>query len=204
MSGRTGVPIPTIKYYLREGLLPRGERTSPNQAQYDERHESRLRLVRALVEVGGLSIATTRDVLAYLEQPGPTLNQRLGRAVGSITPVKATADEEARSAATEVVDGLVERRGWRINVDHPAYANLVEVVAGLSGAVGEGLLANVDRYAEAAEVVAKEDLALVAQQTDVDAAVETAIVGTVAGDLLLAALRRAAQVNESGRVFGPT
>ena len=33
LSRRTGVPVPTIKYYLREGLLPPGERTSPNQAQ---------------------------------------------------------------------------------------------------------------------------------------------------------------------------
>ncbi|WP_346281659.1 MerR family DNA-binding transcriptional regulator, partial [Pseudonocardia sp.] len=29
LSARTGVPIPTIKFYLREGLLPPGERTSP-------------------------------------------------------------------------------------------------------------------------------------------------------------------------------
>ena len=32
LSQTTGVPVPTIKYYLREGLLPAGELTSPNQA----------------------------------------------------------------------------------------------------------------------------------------------------------------------------
>ena len=30
LSQTTGVPVPTIKYYLREGLLPSGELTSPN------------------------------------------------------------------------------------------------------------------------------------------------------------------------------
>lgn len=201
LSERTGVPVPTIKFYLREGLLPRGERTSPNQAQYDEAHERRLRLARALVEIGGLSVATTRDVLAYLDQPGSTLDQRLGRAVGSITPVKATATPQARVAAVDVVDLLVQRRNWAVADDHPAYANLVEVVAGLTDSVREGLLDNLDRYAEAAELIAGVDLALVLSQPDQDAAIETAVVGTVVGDVLLAAMRRLAQVNESGKVF---
>ena len=33
LSSVTGVPVPTIKYYIREGLLPRGERTAANQAR---------------------------------------------------------------------------------------------------------------------------------------------------------------------------
>ena len=41
LSQKTGVPVPTIKYYLREGLLPAGELTSPNQAHYDDRHVQR-------------------------------------------------------------------------------------------------------------------------------------------------------------------
>ena len=37
LSAQTGVPVPTIKYYLREGLLPEGERSAPTQAAYGER-----------------------------------------------------------------------------------------------------------------------------------------------------------------------
>ena len=48
LSRDSGVPVPTIKYYVREGLLPPGELTSPNQAQYDASHLRRLRLIRAL------------------------------------------------------------------------------------------------------------------------------------------------------------
>ena len=36
LSRATEVPVPTIKYYLREGLLPHGELSSPNQASYGE------------------------------------------------------------------------------------------------------------------------------------------------------------------------
>jgi DNA-binding transcriptional MerR regulator len=32
LSRQTEVPVATIKYYLREGLLPAGELSSPNQA----------------------------------------------------------------------------------------------------------------------------------------------------------------------------
>src|ERR1700716_801088 len=38
LSAESGVPVATIKYYLREGLLPPGERTSRNQARYDDVH----------------------------------------------------------------------------------------------------------------------------------------------------------------------
>ncbi|WP_079051275.1 MerR family DNA-binding transcriptional regulator [Streptomyces curacoi] len=32
LSRRSGVSIPTIKYYLRDGLLPHGQATATNQA----------------------------------------------------------------------------------------------------------------------------------------------------------------------------
>lgn len=38
LARATGVPIPTIKYYLREGMLAPGRRTSVNRAWYDHGH----------------------------------------------------------------------------------------------------------------------------------------------------------------------
>ena len=32
LSERTGVPVPTIKYYLREGLLPEGEKRTDRKS----------------------------------------------------------------------------------------------------------------------------------------------------------------------------
>jgi len=32
LSRRSGVPVPSIKYYVREGLLPAGERTRPTRS----------------------------------------------------------------------------------------------------------------------------------------------------------------------------
>lgn len=38
LSKQSGVTTATIKYYLREGLLPPGERVTATQAEYDESH----------------------------------------------------------------------------------------------------------------------------------------------------------------------
>lgn len=93
LSRQTGVPVPTIKFYLREGLVPAGELTCPNQAQYDQRHIRRLRLVRALLEVGGLSIAAAREVLGTLDGPEVSLPDTLGIARRAVTPACGTTTE---------------------------------------------------------------------------------------------------------------
>lgn len=66
-----GVSVPTVKYYLRTGLLSPGVRTARNQAVYGDAHLRRLRLVRTLREIGGLSIKAARELLAATDQPGP-------------------------------------------------------------------------------------------------------------------------------------
>ncbi len=69
LSDRSGVPLSTIKYYIREGLLAAGERSGPNRASYSERHVERLDLIRALREVGGLGIEAVRRVLDAVDHP---------------------------------------------------------------------------------------------------------------------------------------
>src|SRR5919204_6297357 len=111
LSRRSGVPIATIKYYLREGLLAPGERTSPNQARYHDAHLQRLRLIRALVDVGHLSIAATREVLDSIDAPGATLHERLGKAQFAVAPVlQGDTDPALMELAAREVEELVKRR----------------------------------------------------------------------------------------------
>ena len=62
LAETTGVPVHTLKYYLREGLLMPGEATSRTRAEYGPEHVERVRLVRALVEHGGIGIAGVRSM----------------------------------------------------------------------------------------------------------------------------------------------
>ena len=82
LSERSGVATATIKYYLRERLLPAGRRISATQAEYDEDHLRRLRLVRAMIQVGGMPVATAREVLSAVDDESLDHNVRLGAACG--------------------------------------------------------------------------------------------------------------------------
>src|SRR3954453_18454825 len=86
LSRVSGVPVATIKYYLREGLLPAGIPTSLTSASYDERHVDRLNLIRALVDVGRVPIARVRQVVTALEQPPTSWHDLLGAAHGALPP----------------------------------------------------------------------------------------------------------------------
>jgi DNA-binding transcriptional MerR regulator len=68
LSRRSGATRSTIKFYLREGLLPAGEPTGRNQALYGERHLERLALIRALREVAGLPLEVVARVTAELDR----------------------------------------------------------------------------------------------------------------------------------------
>jgi len=204
LSRHTGIPVPTIKYYLREGLLPAGTATAANQADYDEEHERRLRLIRALIEVGGLSVAATADVLRHLDDPGVAGHNLLGSAHHAISPPPRAAREGARwQAARATALELIGRRGWQIHDAAPAVNGLADVIAALEALDQAYLVGALDDYAGIAEQLAEVDLELVAgrgAQSPV-ALVEAVVVGTVLGEAMFNALRRLAQENASARRF---
>jgi DNA-binding transcriptional MerR regulator len=202
LSRRTGVPVPRIKYYIREGLVDHGERTQFNQAAYDERHVKRIKLLRALVSIGGLSIAQTRAVLERLDQPEPSIDIVLGHAMPSSDPSQPARDDEHGRAAAALLDDLIERRGWR-RVDHDAGAAraFVEAAATMYDLGLEHLLDELDVYASAAEQVAAADLDMIARLGEPAAILESAVVGTVLGEIVLSGLRRLAHADASGRHF---
>ncbi|MFJ5553395.1 MerR family transcriptional regulator [Streptomyces sp. NPDC093225] len=202
LSRNTGVPIPTIKFYVREGLVPAGELTSPNQARYDDSHVRRLRLIRALMDVGGLSVAAIRGVLAAVEDTEEPVHGVLGEAARTVAPAyRECPDEDRMDEARALVLDLVARRGWRVPPDHRGIEPLATALAHFL-AVGHGdYLGFLDEFAAASERIAAADLAYVARREAREDLVERVVVGTVLGDAVLAAMRRIAQVDASARRY---
>lgn len=201
LSRESGVAIATIKYYLREGLLHPGKLTSPNQAHYDETHVRRLRLVRALLEVGGLSIASARDVLAAIDSRDPTRNV-LGLAQHGLPLDQVDADERTRQWATQQIEAVAAERGWRLDRTPAPFEALVGVVCTLRNLGQPRLRDALEVYAEAADHVAEFDVGSVMKLPHTESIVQTAVVGTVLGDAVFIALRRIAQANVSVHHFG--
>ncbi|MFF3546590.1 MerR family transcriptional regulator [Streptomyces platensis] len=200
LSRETGVAIPTIKYYVREGLLPAGRLTSPNQASYDDGHVRRLRLIRGMIDVGGLSVSAVRDVLAAVDSPEESVHKVLGAAQEAITPRTAAAPEGMEEARRTVAE-LISRRGWRVGPENPSFEKLAVALATFRGIAHGDFEEVVDDYAAACERVAAADLAWAGRNAEVDGLVESVVVGTVLGDAVLSAMRRLAHVEASARRF---
>ncbi len=205
LSRTTGVAIPTIKYYQREGLLPAGTATGPNQADYTEAHQRRLRLIRALLEVGNLSIAGARDVLRTVDDPEASGHALLGVAHRAVSPAPrlSRSSPEWQAAQAEAAE-LVKRQGWQVEADAPGVAALADGIAALRALGHTEFLLRIDEYAGMAATLARLDLELVLSQAPEGRGglVEAVVVGTVLGEGLFAALRRLAQEDASFAATG--
>lgn len=190
LSRESGLPVATIKFYLREGLLPPGERTSPNQALYSEDHLRRLRLIRALIEVGGLSVASARAVLDSMEE-GPIA--ALATAQDAMVEPVGAEDEWAR----ERYDELMERMGWEVYADSAAAQHLRDLLVTARDAGGIDFVADWAAYAEHADALARHDLAWIAGLPDLEGTISGAVVGTVLGAAYFNALRMLAHQHYS-------
>ena len=199
LSRRSGTSVTTIKYYIREGLLPPGQQTAATQAEYDEQHLRRLRLIRALVGVRGLSVSAARDVLnALAEQTGDT-HIVLGLALGAI---RLAGEPAADAPETAEVDDLVEELGWNVHEAAPARAALAETLTSLRTLGAPLHWRSLLPYAHLAEQTASVDLDQLDGIEDPLELAERALLLTVLLEPALLALRRMAQESESARRHG--
>ena len=100
LARRSDLPVPTIKYYLREGLLHHGEAVGATRAQYDESHVRRLRLIRALTEVAGMRLDDVRRVLDAIDDESLSWHEAIGSAHARLAPPVNASGSDA------------ERPGW--------------------------------------------------------------------------------------------
>ena len=126
LAETTGVPVHTLKYYLREGLLMPGEATSRTRAEYGAQHVERVRLVRALVEHGGVGIAGVRAILDALAAPPPSRHELLGVAHAALP---GTSRDDGTADVDPSVRRFVERLDLGRRADRaPAIGRLADAV----------------------------------------------------------------------------
>jgi DNA-binding transcriptional MerR regulator len=198
LSARSHLPVPTVKYYLREGLLPGGRATSATRATYDDSHLQRLRLIRALVEVAGLRLDQVRQVLAAVDDDSAPLHDTLGAALRAVGDA-AKVDAAARSR----VDAVIRRHGWHVSADshnRDGLARALAALASLEHPISAGML---DRYFAAMHDLAEAEVASVPSETR-DAAVRHAVIGTLLVEPVLTSIRRLAHEDVSARRFAPS
>ncbi|KAB8161525.1 MerR family transcriptional regulator [Streptomyces sp. 3MP-14] len=201
LSRRSGMSTATIKFYLREGLLHPGRRITSTQADYDEEHLRRLTLIRALIQVGGISVADARAVLAAVDDASLDQVSRMGTAVAALPQVlPAPAPDDAEAVTADLVAREVqERLGWRVVPENPAHQALVSAVSALLRlgypCDGEALLP----YGKLAERLAEHELALIDKFAAPTTQLEAAVALTVLYEPVLLSLRRLAHAEQATR-----
>ena len=200
LSRTSDVSVPTIKYYLREGLLPPGSATGPNQAEYGEDHVHRLRLIRVLMDVGGLSVAAIRDVLDAIADESLSMHEVAGRTQYALGPAATDADddlpEDLQRARTEV-DRFLDDLGWHITEEAPGRRALAEALVALWRLGRDYDVEVFRRYAELADQLAAHEVTIIRPEATRTEAVEAVVVGVVVFEAVLVALRRLAQEHQS-------
>jgi DNA-binding transcriptional MerR regulator len=200
LSSRSGISIPSIKFYLREGLLPAGTALRRNQAEYADSHLHRLRLIRALIDVGGLSVTAARDVLGAVDARDVPDFSLLGVAHYSLDrQVRRNSGDPAWKAAREEVLALVRARGWRVEEDSPNVDRAADAVAAMRELGQDDLVACMPAYADAAERIAGQEVDTVIARQNPALIVEGVVTGTILGEALLNAMRRIAQQDAASR-----
>lgn len=205
LSRRTGVPVASIKYFLRQELLPAGRATAATLAEYGDEHVQRLRLIKALTALGGLSIAATRNVLAAIDQADSS-EGALG-AVSYALPVPVAAqsaagdEEEAEAEATagaEVAE-LLAALDWQAPGTSPHVQGLTSALKELRRLDARYAPGELAAYARLAESVARLDLERAAGVDDPVALAERAVIVFAICAPVFELLRRLAQEDQVRR-----
>jgi len=97
LAEASGVPAPTIKHYLREGLLPEPVKTSRNMAYYPPEFVDRIKLIKQLQEERFMPLKAIKSVLDEDPERARALVELEDRILD-----RALAGERTRTSATEV------------------------------------------------------------------------------------------------------
>jgi DNA-binding transcriptional MerR regulator len=201
LARQSGLPVATIKFYLREGLLPPGAPISRTQADYNDAHLERLRLIKALRDIADLPVATVGTVLAAVDDVELPLLDLLGVTQTAVAGSKTSGS--ASEAGVEHATRLLADLGWTLMEGSPLVDSLARVLDALRGE-GEPVDAEyLKPWADAARAVAEVEMDHIPVQAPRAETAHVVAVGTVIYGELLAQLRLAAQEAVSLVRFGP-
>lgn len=192
LSRQTGLPVATIKFYLRERLLPAGRPTSRNQAQYGDGHRRRLRFIRALTNILDFDLSSVRELLTAIDNERLSMRE-LYEIVNRVRFHDNAAEDQdvITDQASSDVDAFLKQLGWHVQPDAASRRRLVQILTALHSLGCESGMDFFLPYAEAAERLGLRELELLPLEGSTDRA--AAVARAVLLDAALSAMRRMAQ-----------
>jgi DNA-binding transcriptional MerR regulator len=179
LAERADVPLATVKYYLREGLLPVGETTGPRRAEYDEHHLRRLRVLRLLREVGEVPVTSLRRIVDVLDDETVPVHDAMAQVADAISARPDPGEQDA--AALAMVDEVLAAMGWDgIRPESVDRLRLASLVAALNAPGPLGASVEVlSFYAGIADHLARTEISLVDHSRERSRLLEDMLTGSV-------------------------
>ena len=151
LAAQSGVTVATIKYYLREGLLPPGSKVSERQADYGDLHVARLGLLRVLRDVGAVPVADLKDIVDAVQNETLSVHQMFGAAYDALARSSESVSQPDRMLASQVV----QQAGWtHVRPDAPVLDQLAGLLSVLREAGWPLDLSNAATYLGLVDAIA--------------------------------------------------
>jgi DNA-binding transcriptional MerR regulator len=196
---RADVPLATVKFYIREGMLPAGRTTSATRADYDEHHLERLRLIHSLTVVAGLPLSRARKILDVIDNPEGSIYDMLGLAIDALassSPGQLPAEHDPDRQYPRATAALAFL-GDEYSASDDRMAAFVQLDSALLAVEEAGMPADATRlrlYGDHLMAIARAEIDGM-PVGDPQGAVQYAVLGTALYEPVLAAIRRLAHQN---------
>jgi DNA-binding transcriptional MerR regulator len=201
LAKQSGVSVATIKYYVREGLLPPGSKVRERRAEYGDSHVARLRLLRVLRDVGDVPVSGLKRVVDAIDNESLSTHVMNGAAYDALARTSGVVSAEMRVLAAQVV----QEAGWtRVRPASPALdhlAGLLGVIVDLSAMFDMNHAATYLGLIDALAAYEVSRLDAAERIEDRDAVVQQMVIGQVVFGQLLLSLRRIGHEHHSALRF---
>lgn len=122
LSRRTGVKIPTIRYYEQMGLVEPPERSAGNQRRYSRNELQRLSFIKHARDLG-LSIETIRELVELSKHPEKPCSEAHTIAATHLTAI------QDRIARLKRLEGELKRIATLCDKGHVGECHVIQALA---------------------------------------------------------------------------
>jgi DNA-binding transcriptional MerR regulator len=211
LAKRSRTSVASIKFYVREGILPSGDLSAKHRAFYGEAHVRRLRVIHALRHVGGLSLLTIGGICRLIDADhgAPVIDvvARTMDALGRRGKGKTASRKDFAVARADIL-AFLDARGIRVRRDAAAVEDLASALVALRHVIGPEVGANdFAPYLDAMRSLAERDYQVNTNlfadpETVAEAATLAVVLGTVLWEPVLLLMRRVALEHVAARRLG--
>lgn len=188
LARETGATTATLKFWMREGVLPAGELRNQTTAVYGQRHLDRVALIQTLRAEFDASIAGIRELTSLIDRPDvPPLD------VMEACQVIATG--LGPGATQGEYDGMIgelhDRLGW-LRIDSVAADVLTHALVASERVGFPYSIEMLEEYARMLDPIAASDLDSIQPEGTIDVMARNLLVAAAAQNRVLVAMNQLA------------